>query len=191
MRRDKGRIKGEGKMARKIREIAYVRCRGGSPLREGIDRAALPADCQAIREMYPEGIAGCRYGCLGGGSCGSACRLSAISIEAGSPPAVDENICVGCGLCVRACPQNIIELIALPANIQPACSSKDIGKEARTLCASSCIACGICEKNCPADAIHVVDHCAVINQEKCIRCGMCAVKCPRGVIRDIYGIMTD
>ena len=178
-------------MGKRIKKIAYVRCRGGSPLLDGIDKSALPADCQAIREMYPEGIANCRFGCLGGGSCVAACRLGAISIKGGGPPAVDENQCVGCGLCVRACPQKLIELINPLANIQPACSSQDPGKDARAFCANSCIACGICEKNCPADAVHVIGNHAVIDQEKCIRCGMCAVKCPRGVIRDAYGIMTD
>jgi ferredoxin len=178
-------------MAKKVKKLAYVRCRGGSPLREGIDRAALPADCAAIRERYPEGINACAYGCLGGGSCAAACRLGAVTIEAGGPPVIDDAKCVGCGLCVRACPQNIIELIIPSENIQPACSNKDKGKAAREACVNSCISCGLCEKNCPADAVHVVDGFAVIDPVKCICCGMCAVKCPRGVIRDLYGIMTD
>lgn len=178
-------------MAKRIKRIAYVRCRGGSPLREGIDRSELPADCKEIRERFPEGIVSCIYGCLGGGSCVSACRLSAISIEGGGPPAVDENKCVGCGLCVKACPQGLIELILPAANLQVKCSNRDPGKDARTACVNSCIACRICEKNCPADAIQVIDNCPVIDQEKCLRCGMCSVKCPRGVIRDLFGIMTD
>ena len=132
----------------------------------------------------------CVYGCLGCGSCVAACRLGAISIEGGGPPVVSGK-CVGCGLCVKACPQGLIELIDTAANIQPKCSNKDAGRDARGACDNSCIACRICEKNCPADAIHVTGNIAVIDQGKCIRCGMCAVKCPRGVIRDSYGIMTD
>lgn len=178
-------------MAKRIRKTAYVRCRGGSPLREGIDRTALPADCNAIREQYPDGIVSCVYGCLGGGSCVAACKLKAISIEGGGPPVIDETKCVGCGLCARACPQGIIGIILTRYNIQTACSNKDVGKAARAACANSCIGCGICQKNCPADAIRVIDGCAAIDPDKCICCGMCAVKCPRGVIRDRFGIVTD
>lgn len=178
-------------MAKRIKKIAYIRCRGGSPLKEGFERASLPADCIAIKEQYPDGILNCSYGCLGGGSCAAACRLGAISIEDGFPPKIIESKCAGCGLCVKACPQGLIELVLPAANIQSKCSNKDVGKEARAACANSCIVCRICEKNCPADAIHVIDNCAVIDQDTCLRCGMCAVKCPRGVIRDQFGIMTD
>ena len=113
-------------MAKRIKKKAYVRCRGGSPLKEGIDRSSLPADCNAIKELYPDGIAACIYGCLGGGSCVSACRLKAISLEDGDTPAVDENKCVGCGLCVKACPQDLIALILPAANIQTKCSNATI-----------------------------------------------------------------
>lgn len=178
-------------MKKKIRKTAYVRCRGGSPFKQGIDKSLLPSDCRAILERYPDGIMDCTYGCLGGGSCVSACRLKAISLEGGGTPAVDEDKCVGCGLCVKACPQGLIDLIVPSVNIQPKCSNKDIGKNARTVCANSCISCRLCEKNCPADAVRVIDNIAVIDPEKCICCGMCSVKCPRGVIRDRYGIMTD
>ena len=43
-------------MTNKLKKKAYVRCRGGSPLKEGIDRSSLPSDCNAIKELYPEGI---------------------------------------------------------------------------------------------------------------------------------------
>ena len=174
----------------KIRKIAFVRCRGGSPLREGIDRDALPADCAAIAEQFNEGISACSYGCLGGGTCVSACRLGAISIDSYGPPEVDRTKCVGCGLCVRACPQGLISLVEPDANIQVKCSNKDIAKSARDACGNSCIACRMCERNCPADAIHVIENVAVIDTAKCISCGMCAAKCPRGAIRDLHGIIT-
>lgn len=181
----------EEAMAKRIRKTAYIRCRGGSSLLEGIDRSSLPPDCNSILSLYPDGISKCRYACLGGGTCVAACHFAAISIEGGGPPAVNKEKCVGCGLCMRACPQDIIDIILPENNIQPKCSNRDAGRTARDACADSCIACRICEKNCPAGAIHVTGNLAVIDQERCIMCGMCAVKCPRGVIRDMHGIMTD
>lgn len=177
-------------MAKRIKKTAYVRCRGDSSILEGIDRASLPKDCGAILQLYPEGISKCRYGCLGGGSCVAACHLAAIRIEGGGPPVIDSGKCVGCGLCMRACPQNLIEVILPERNIQPKCSSRDTGKAARDACDNSCISCGICVKACPAGAIVIEDGRPVIDPSECICCGMCAVRCPRGVIRDSNGIMT-
>lgn len=178
-------------MAKRIKKTAYVRCRGGSPLLEGIDRDALPRDCSAILELYPDGISKCRYGCLGGGSCTEACHLAAIKLEGSGPPSVDTDKCVGCGLCGRACPQEIIDVIVREYIIRPKCSSLDTGKTAREACGNSCISCGICEKVCPAGAVTIEGGSPVIDPEVCLGCGMCAVKCPRGVIRDIRGIITD
>ena len=178
-------------MAKRIKKTSYVRCRGGSPLLEGIDRASLPRDCSAILKLYPDGISKCRYGCLGGGSCEAACHLAAIKVVDGGPPEVDHDKCVGCGLCKRVCPQNLIDIILPDNNIQPKCSSRVQGKEAREACVNSCISCGICVKACPAGAIQIDEGNPVIDPAVCICCGMCAVKCPRGVIRDMFGIMTD
>lgn len=177
-------------MAKRIKKRAYVRCRGGSPVREGIDKGSLPKDCGAILQLYPEGISKCRYGCLGGGSCTAACHLAAIRIPEGGPPVINTDKCVGCGLCVRACPQNLIEIILPDSNIQPKCSNRDAGKTAREACGNSCISCGICVRECPAGAISIEDGRPVIDTSACICCGMCAIKCPREVIRDSNGIMT-
>ena len=140
------------------KNIAVVHCSGGAKQNEGIDFAALPKDCNQILEQYPDGIHSCSYGC------------------------------VGCGLCVKACPKHLISLEAPEGTIQPLCSNEQKAADAGKACTSSCIGCKICEKYCPSDAIHVIDFHAVIDREKCVACGMCATKCPRGVIHDADGI---
>jgi len=102
---------------------------------------------------------------------------------------VDRNVCIGCGKCMKVCPQNLIALIPEENTIQPLCSSLSSAKETRSACGAGCIGCGICERLCPAGAIRVIDVHAVIDQGRCIACGMCAMNCPRGVIHDANGIL--
>lgn len=177
-------------MARVRRKmVAAVHCSGASPLLEGVDAEALPQNCKEILDAYPEGIHMCRYGCLGGGSCVSACRKGALSL-AGGAAKVDRARCVGCGLCVRACPQHLISLMPADDAFEVRCSNADTPAAARRACPESCIGCGICERMCPADAVHVIGGHAQIDVEKCISCGMCAAHCPRHIIHDIDGIIT-
>ena len=151
-------------------------------------RAALVAcngGCRASQEA-PK----CDYGCIACGQCVSACKFSAIAINADGVAQVDEERCAACGACVRACPQKIIRIHECANYIVVKCSNHDKGAAARKQCQVSCIACGVCEKACTASAIHVVDSCAVIDEAYCLSCGMCAVKCPRHAIRDLRGILT-
>ena len=120
----------------------------------------------------------------------AACKLHALTINEKGVAEVDRDQCVGCGLCVKACPKHLISLEAPEETIQPKCSNEQKAADAGKACTSSCIGCKICEKYCPSDAIHVIDFHAVIDREKCVACGMCATKCPRGVIRDADGIYT-
>lgn len=53
----------------------------------------------------------------------------------------EQNRCVACGVCVKACPKDAI-------SIYKGCYAQ-IDEE-------KCIGCGICEKNCPAGVIHKV-----------------------------------
>lgn len=172
------------------KKVAVVFCQGGRRAEEKVPRGEWSGSCADVLAAFPEGALACDWGCLGQGSCVSACRLEAIHIDDCGTADVDLKKCVGCGLCVKACPKGLIRLAASKSTIMPRCSNGEKAAAARTVCKVSCISCEICEKNCPADAIHVIDGIAVIDEERCIACGMCAVKCPRGVIRDADGIMT-
>ena len=48
--------------------------------------------------------------CVACGVCIKACRREAISIYRGCFAQVEEGKCVGCGLCARACPANCITI---------------------------------------------------------------------------------
>ena len=200
----------------RIKKKAVVCCTGGSEFRVSreeistLKQKALAEDapaasggkapgkaasskvnvCEKILEAFPDGVRACRYGCLGGGSCEAVCRLKAIHVSEEGIAEVDEEKCVGCGLCAKVCPQHLIRLFPEIDSIRPLCSNQDAGKDAAKICRDACIACGVCVRNCPSGAIEIVDRHAVIDTEKCISCGMCAVKCPRGVIHDRDGIMT-
>lgn len=151
-------------------EVALVACNGGC--HEG------------------KGENGCAYGCVACGLCVAACPFGAVSINENGVAEVDESRCTACGRCVEACPQQIIHLHEGGNFIAVKCSNRDKGADARSQCEVSCIGCGICEKTCTAAAIHVVDHCAVIEERYCLSCGMCAVKCPRHAIYDLRGVLT-
>lgn len=174
------------------KKTAVVQCAGGCRTAEtspGEARERAAGNCRDILEENRSAEV-CRWGCLGGGSCVAACRLHAVGINARGVAQIDQEKCVGCGMCAKACPQGIIRITEPEYNIYPACVSEDAGAQTRKICDTGCIACGICVKNCPMNAVSIVDNHAVIDREKCIACGMCAVKCPRGVIRDYNGIFT-
>ena len=55
-----------------------------------------------------------------------------------SRPIIDEDTCIGCGICVDACPQEVIEVVD---------SVLEVVNE------DACIACGDCLEECPMGAI--------------------------------------
>jgi len=177
-------------MAKKrIRKTAFVHCSGASGIKDGISPALLSGDCAQILQTYPSGIRHCRFACLGGGSCASACKKDAVSFDSGAA-VIDRELCIGCGLCVKVCPMNLISLQPAYLTMKVRCVNRDPGAQARKDCPVSCIGCGICEKVCPSAAVHVEEGRAFIDPDTCIACGMCAVRCPRGAIQDVWGIMT-
>lgn len=147
----------------KIKKIAFVKCGGNCYKRE-------------------HKAAACSYGCMACSTCILACKFDAIDYVDGVA-VVDEEKCKGCGMCAKACPQGIIDMI--PAEGQEyrvKCSSKDKGKAVMAACDAGCIGCRKCTKECPADAIKVEDNLAYISYEDCLNCGKCKEVCPRGCI---------
>jgi len=65
--------------------------------------------CRALAAIYG-GKRVCRIGCLGFGDCVKSCMFNAIAMGPDGYPVVDEEKCVGCGACEKACPKNILDV---------------------------------------------------------------------------------
>lgn len=88
-------------------------------------------------------------------SCQQVCPKGAISFVNGRSR-IDQEKCIKCGKCAKACPYNAIVHLERP-----------------------------CAASCGMDAIGSDEHGrAVINQDKCVACGQCLVACPFGAIVD-------
>ncbi len=147
-------------------------------------------DC-AVAAEFSGGHKNCVHGCLGLGNCVRVCLFDAIEMGSHDLPVVDKEACTGCGLCVTACPRDIIKL--LPAGDDGhlvLCSSNDRGKTVAKSCDVGCIACKACIKACPQEAIVMEDNLAVIDLEKCDDCGECVKKCKPGTIHKKNAIPT-
>jgi electron transport complex protein RnfB len=123
----------------------------------------------------------CPNGCIGLGTCVSACKFNAIKIVDGIA-AVDYRLCTGCGQCAAKCPKNIIRIIPFDSAHWVGCNSRDKGAAVRKYCDVGCFGCKMCEKVCEAGAIKVEDNIAAIDYSKCTDCGKCVEKCPRKII---------
>ena len=163
------------------RMAAYVKCAGDCEKAAKNYEYTGAEDCRMAALLPGGGDKSCAYGCLGYGSCVSACPFDAIQIVNGIA-LVDKDACKACGKCIEACPKKLIELLPYDSKYIVACSSKDKGPDVMKKCKAGCIGCGLCKKNCPKEAIDIKDLLAYIDQDKCEKCGVCAEKCPKKII---------
>lgn len=173
------------------KRVAMVRCKGTKEGPSDCSEAAAHPQAAVTRDkmqyegiqscaanvMFFSGRSACNYGCMGFGDCALACAYGALSIINGVA-VVDEEKCVGCGLCAKSCPKHLIDLVPAKAAVRVVCSNKDKGNITRAVCSAGCIGCKKCERTCWHDAIHVENNCASIDYEKCTGCGECAANCP-------------
>ena len=162
--------------AKTERVVAMVRCRGHHTAKARYDGIH---DCRSAMFVGGNGPSACPSGCLGFGSCVSACRFDAIHVVDGVAK-VDPEKCTGCLQCAAVCPRKVIVPVSYDADIVIACSNHERGAYTRRECDMGCVGCHLCEKQCEFDAIHVVHNLAVIDYSKCVSCGRCAEPCARG-----------
>lgn len=148
------------------------------------------ASCTAANLGFG-GPAKCQYACIGLGECADVCPFDAIEMVENFP-VINPDKCVSCGVCAKTCPKAIIELQTLKARVWVPCSTKDMGKDVKTVCGVGCIGCKLCVKVCPADAVSYEDNLIKIDHKACIAYGpsceeVCVSKCPRDIFRNYEG----
>jgi Na+-translocating ferredoxin:NAD+ oxidoreductase RNF subunit RnfB len=171
-----------------VPKVAVVRCNGTCEVRPRTNTYDGARSCIIASALYG-GDTGCTFGCLGLGDCVDACAFDAIHINPQTGLAeVNEDKCVSCGACVKACPKNIIEMRKKgpkSRRIYVSCMNRDKGGTARKACRNACIGCGKCVKECAFEAITVANNLAFIDDAKCRLCRKCVAACPTGSICEL------
>ena len=162
---------------------AVVQCNGCIGATDTVMDYQGPKSCSACKTFF-QGSGACKYGCMGYGDCVAACQYNAIQVLDGVAK-VDRSLCVGCGMCAKACPNGLIAMVPISKTVAVCCSNKEKGAIARKVCKNSCIGCKKCERNCPSNAIHVVDNLARIDYSLCTNCNTCVEQCPTGAIHTL------
>ena len=164
-----------------VKMVAFVKCAGTCDKTSVKYRYQGIADCRKLALIPGHGEKDCSFGCMGYGSCMTACKFDAIRVVNGVA-VVDKEKCVGCSACTKVCPNGLIVLRPYDAKYAVACSSTLKGRDVKAKCTTGCIGCGICAKQCEAGAITVENNIAKIDYEKCVGCGACTEKCPQKII---------
>ncbi len=168
-------------------KIAVLRCNGScenAPAKSSYDSALT---CEFATSIFA-GESACAFGCLGYSDCVRACKFDAIHIDSTTNlPIVDEEKCVACGACAKACPRKLIEMRNKEKKgrrVYVACRNTEKGAAAKKNCSVACIGCGKCAKVCAFDAITIENNLAYIDFTKCKLCRKCVSECPTHAIHE-------
>lgn len=169
-------------------KVAVVRCNGTCEHRPKTNIYDGTMSCAVAASLYA-GDTGCSYGCLGCGDCAVSCDFDALHMNPVTGlPEVDDDKCVACGACVKACPKTLIELrkkAPKDRKIFVSCRNMDKGGVAKKSCSVACIGCSKCEKECKYDAITMANNLAFIDSDKCKLCRKCVTVCPTNAIIEL------
>lgn len=100
--------------------------------------------------------------------------------EATNALVIDENLCIGCDNCEKACAETHGGISRLDREAGASYAQVHIPTACRHCEHPHCM------KDCPPDAIHRAPSGEVFIDDKCIGCGNCQSNCPYGVIKLAY-----
>jgi electron transport complex protein RnfB len=188
-----------GKEAKEVEPmVAVVRCQGSPD--KALDRFSYQgiADCAAA-QLVSGGHKACAYGCLGLGTCVESCKFDAMEMGEDRLPKVFDDKCTACGMCVKACPRGIMDMIPRSAQVYLACVSQDKGKAVKNVCSVGCNACSLCAnpKTTPSGAIQMEGNLPVVDYSIPDNLLIAKYKCPTNSyvdkipVRPKFSIGTD
>lgn len=129
------------------RKVAVVYCSGDNAHAVHVALYNGLNDCRAAASLSGAGK-GCRFGCIGLGSCARSCQFGAIELRNGLA-VVHPEICRGCGTCTEVCPRKLIRLVPADSKVHVFCNSLDKGPLKRRFCSAGCLACRKCVNSSP------------------------------------------
>ncbi len=110
--------------------------------------------CQAAAIAFG-GPYECTFACVGYGDCHAACPFDAITMK-DNMPVIDREKCTGCGVCVKACPKQVLQLLPKDATCYVPCSNHDSGKAVSGVCSAGCVHCMACTRK-GKDVVNMVN----------------------------------
>ncbi|MEA3355894.1 MAG: RnfABCDGE type electron transport complex subunit B [Candidatus Bipolaricaulota bacterium] len=162
---------------------AIVHCTGSSDIIADYDGIQTCTAAAQLASGYKE----CPYACLGLGDCTRVCPTDAISIDPERKVAfVDWGLCIGCELCVEACPQGLIEMVPTGMPQYLGCnylSARDV--PGRKRCPDGCIHCRICVKVSKEGEVGWDEgkDLPTFDLDRCVPAPAAIEKCPRKIIK--------
>jgi len=166
-----------------IKNIAVVLCGGDrANAKQDVEYNGVN-DCKSA-VLVAGGAKGCKFGCLGLGSCAAACPFNAIEITSEGLAVIHADLCVGCAKCITTCPKKIIKMVPENVKLHVFCSSKDKGIDKKKVCSVSCIGCRKCVKKAEPNQMLINGFLVQVNYDLPPSQNLIEIaECPTGCLR--------